>query len=146
MTNYSIIDRPFEAILIGEELPELRKMITSKVMMSYGAATWDYAPIHYDMLAARNLGFPAPIADGQMFGSFLVQVVQNWAGHYAHISNLQFRNKKVVFAGDEIICKGYVEQKCESEKSIVCKLWIETHDKQTILDDALAVVLFRPAT
>ncbi|SVD78754.1 uncharacterized protein METZ01_LOCUS431608 [marine metagenome] len=145
MTDHSIIDRPFEAILIGEQLPELRKMITSKLMMSYGAATWDYAPIHYDILAARNLGFPAPIADGQMLGSFLVQVVQTWAGHYAHISNLQFRNKRVVFAGDEIICKGYVDKKCESEKSIVCKLWIETHDKQIILDDALAVVLFRPA-
>lgn len=142
MTNYSIIDKRFDTIAIGEELPDLRKMITSKLMMSYGAATWDYAPIHYDMPTARSLGFRAPLADGQMFGSFLVQVVQNWAGHYAHIRNLQFRNRKVVFAGDEIICKGYVEEKCETKKSVVCKLWIENDEKQIILDDALAVVLF----
>ena len=143
MKDYSINDRAFDPIVVGEELPSLVKVITPKLMMSYCAATWDYAPIHYDVATARDFGFSAPIADGQMFGSFLVQLVQNWAGHYAHIQTLKFQNKKVSFSGDQIVCKGYVENKCENERSIICKLWIETDENTIILDECSAVILFR---
>ena len=142
MTKYSKIQKEFETIFVGEALEDLRKMITGKLMMSYGAATWDYAPIHYDVSTARTLGFRGPIADGQMFGAFLIHLVQNWAGHYAYINKLSFQNKNVVYAGDEIICKGYVQEKNVAQRIVVCRLWIENQNNQVILDNGSAVVSF----
>ena len=142
MNSYSINEKVFETILIGESLGELSKEITANLMMSYGAATWDYAPIHYDAYTARRFGFRGPIADGQMLGAFLIQLVQNWAGHYAYIEKLSFQNKQVVYAGDKLICKGYVQQKDEEKRVIGCKLWIENDQGQIILDNGFAAVSF----
>ena len=40
--------RVFEDVTVGEPLPVLEKEIRLADMMAYGAATWDFARIHYD--------------------------------------------------------------------------------------------------
>ena len=100
--------RYFEDITVGEPLPTLEKEIRLTDMMAYGAATWDFARIHYDAAYARKQGLPSPIVDGQMLGAFLAQLVQDWAGPGGFLRSLDFQNRGMVFPGDVLTCGGHV--------------------------------------
>ena len=42
-------------------------------LVAYGAATWDWYAIHYDLKFAKASKLTAPLVDGQMFGALLAQ-------------------------------------------------------------------------
>ena len=119
--------RLHEDVSIGELLPTLEKEIRLTDMMAYGAATWDFARIHYDDAFARNQGLPSPIVDGQMLGAFLAQLVQDWAGPRGFLRSLNFQNRGMVFPGDVVKCGGSVtDLRREGENNLVeCSLWID---------------------
>ena len=100
--------RYFEDVIIGDELPPLKKEITLPRMMAYGAATWDFIRIHYDADYVREQGFKAPFVDGQMLGGFLAQQVQDWAGPKGFLRKLGFRNRVMVYPEDILTCYGLV--------------------------------------
>ena len=134
--------RYFKDVAIGELLPTLEKEIRLTDMMAYGAATWDFARIHYDDAYARKQGLPSPVVDGQMLGAFLAQLVQDWAGPQGFLRSLDFQNRGMVFPGDVVTCGGHVTDiRREGSNNLVeCSLWIDNQHGKRVVGPASATV------
>ena len=131
-----------EDITPGEALPRLEKKIRLTAMMAYGAATWDFARIHYDAPHARSQGLPSPVVDGQMLGAFLTQLVQDWAGPRAFLQTLSFQNRGMVFPGDVVTCSGSVTNLQRNDGLILIEftLWIDNQNGERVVGPASATV------
>jgi acyl dehydratase len=134
--------RHFEDVEVGQELPPLRKEIDRVHMMMYGAATWDFIRLHYDDPYVQEKGFPTPVVDGQMFGSFLAQLVMDWAGPESLLKALSFDNRVAAFPGDTLTCRGTVATKYRSgaEHLVECLLWVENQRGERTVGQASATV------
>jgi acyl dehydratase len=92
----------------GEALPPLERMFTAVDLVAYGAATWDWHRLHYDLEYARSMKLPGVVVDGQAFGAVLARAALDWAGPRAFITRLSFRMKSMAFAGDTLRAEGEV--------------------------------------
>lgn len=92
----------------GETLPPLERLFTAVDLVAYGAATWDWNRLHYDVEHARKLKLPGVVVDGQAFGALLARAALDWAGPRAFITRLAFRMKSMAFAGDTLRAEGEV--------------------------------------
>jgi acyl dehydratase len=92
----------------GETLPVLEKRFTEVDLVAYGAATWDWHRLHYDVEYARGRKLPGVLVDGQAFGALLARAALEWAGPRAFITKMSFRMKSMAFAGDTLRVEGSV--------------------------------------
>ena len=134
--------RYFEDVNVGDLLPTLEKSIRLTDMMAYGAATWDFARIHYDSVYARKQGLPSPVVDGQMLGAFLAELVQDWAGPRGFLRSLDFQNRGMVFPGCVVTCGGCVAdlRRVGSRNLVECSLWIDNQKGERVVGPASATV------
>lgn len=95
-------------VSIGEQMPPLTKHIAITDMVAYAGATWDWHKLHYDPVYLAEKKLPAPVVDGQVFGAYLAQAIQDWLGPDAFITELSFQFASMVFAGQTIRCEGSV--------------------------------------
>jgi acyl dehydratase len=98
----------------GETLPPFERTFTLVDLVAYGAATWDWNRMHYDVEHARRMKLPAPVIDGQAFGAVLARAALDWAGPRAFITRLSFKMKSMAFAGDTLRAEGQVIEVRES--------------------------------
>jgi hydroxyacyl-ACP dehydratase HTD2-like protein with hotdog domain len=92
----------------GEALPALERRFTMVELMAYGAATWDWQRMHYDLDYARSMNLPGVVIDGQAYGAVLARAALEWAGPRAFIQKLAFRMKATAFAGETLRAEGEV--------------------------------------
>jgi acyl dehydratase len=97
-------------ILSGEKLPALERTFTLVDLVLYGAATWDWNRMHYDIEHTQRLKLRAPVIDGQEFGAFFARAALEWAGPRALVKRLAMRMKAMAFAGDTLRAEGEVER------------------------------------
>jgi len=57
-------------------------------------------------VAAKRL--PAPIVDGQVYGAWFVQLLQDWLGPLCFVRSLEFSFRNLMFAGETLRCEGTV--------------------------------------
>lgn len=95
-------------VSIGEQMPPLTKHIAITDMVAYAGATWDWHKLHYDPFYLAEKKLPAPVVDGQVFGAYLAQAIQDWLGPEAFITELSFQFASMVFAGQTVRCEGIV--------------------------------------
>lgn len=95
---------------VGDKLPLLEKRFTTVDLVAYGAATWDWHRLHYDIEYARGRKLPGVIVDGQAFGALLARAALDWAGPRAFISKMSLRMKSMAFAGDTLRAEGTVSE------------------------------------
>ena len=94
----------------GEKLPALERTFTLVDLVLYGAATWDWNRMHYDVEQTHRLKLPAPMIDGQEFGAFFARAALEWAGPRAFLSRLALRMKAMAFAGETLRAQGEVKE------------------------------------
>lgn len=95
----------------GESLPVLEKTFTAVDLMAYGAATWDWHRMHYDIdFAWAAMKLPNVVIDGQVFGALFARAVVDWAGPQAFVTRLSFKMKSMAFAGETLRMEGEVTQ------------------------------------
>lgn len=135
----SVIGRQIDDVRVGEELPELVKTVTLSQIVAYAGATWDFYRYHYDPEFARAQGMPAPMADGQMLGSYLAQLVMDWAGPNAFIKRLEFRLVSPVLPPDTLTCWGRVSKVDLQENLVTVDLGIRGADGRDVVTHASAV-------
>jgi acyl dehydratase len=97
-------------IKVADKLPLLEKRFTTVDLVAYGAATWDWHRLHYDIEYARSRKLPGVIVDGQAFGALLARAALDWAGPRAFIAKMSFRMKAMAFAGDTLRAEGTVSE------------------------------------
>lgn len=97
-------------VKVGDQLPTLTKHCTLTSMIAYAGATWDWHRLHYDHEYLESKGLAAPVVDGQVFGAYVVQAIQDWLGESAFISELDFRYAGLVFAEEHVQVSGKVTE------------------------------------
>ena len=88
------------------KLPILEKTFGAVYLFAYGAATWDWHRMHYDLELARSRGLPGAVIDGQMYGALFARAAMDWAGARGFVTRLSFRMKSMAFAGDTLRAEG----------------------------------------
>ncbi|KAA1420517.1 hypothetical protein FE697_016305 [Mumia zhuanghuii] len=98
------------AVTVGDAVAPLERTITLTDMVAYAGATWDWHQLHYDpaYVAAKKL--PGPVVDGQVFGAYLVEALQDWLGPDSFVRTIDFSYRNLVFAGETIRCTGTVTE------------------------------------
>lgn len=93
----------------GEPLPGWEHRFTEVDLVAYGAATWDWHRVHYDLEYARSRKLPGVLIDGQVYGAIFAKLANGWAGPGAFLSNMGLRMKSMAFAGDTLRATGEVK-------------------------------------
>uniref|UniRef100_UPI00404AE1EB MaoC/PaaZ C-terminal domain-containing protein n=2 Tax=Candidatus Planktophila sp. TaxID=2175601 RepID=UPI00404AE1EB len=109
-------------VIIGDQVPALTKHCTLTSMIAYAGATWDWHRLHYDHEYLESKGLAAPVVDGQVFGAYVVQAIQDWLGESAFISELDFRYAGLVFAEEYVQVSGEVTAVSSTEVSLLLKI------------------------
>ena len=97
-----------ETLAPGTELPGWEHCFTEVDLMSYGAATWDWHRVHYDLEFARSRKLPGVMIDGQLYGAIFAKLATRWAGPGAFLSGMKLRMRSKAFAGDRLRAEGEV--------------------------------------
>lgn len=92
----------------GDAIPVLERTLEIHDLVAYGAATWDWHPMHYDRRWSDEVGLPGPVVDGQQFGALMAEQLLDWLGPLSFITHLSFRLKAMVFAGETVRLEGEV--------------------------------------
>ena len=137
--------RVFEDVAVGETLPPLQFDVTLTSLVMYAAATWDFHRYHYDADFVAKLGMPAPFMDGQMVGALLARQLMQWGGVDAFVRKLSYRLRGTVYAGDGIVLRGTVSDKCveQGRALAICTLSATKSDGTQIVRNATAAVELR---
>ena len=109
-------------VKVGDQVPALTKHCTLTSMIAYAGATWDWHRLHYDHEYLASKGLKAPVVDGQVFGAYVVQAIQDWLGESAFISELDFRFAGLVFAEEFVQVSGEVTEVSGSGLSLSLKI------------------------
>jgi acyl dehydratase len=109
-------------VKVGDQVPALTKHCTLTSMIAYAGATWDWHRLHYDQEYLASKGLKAPVVDGQVFGAYVVQAIQDWLGESAFISELDFRYAGLVFAEEHVQVSGEVTDTSSAEVAISLKI------------------------
>ena len=109
-------------VKVGDQVPALTKHCTLTSMIAYAGATWDWHRLHYDHEYLASKGLKAPVVDGQVFGAYVVQAIQDWLGESAFISELDFRFVGLVFAEEFVQVSGEVTEVSGSGLSLSLKI------------------------
>ncbi len=122
----------FEDVKVGDELPPLTKEITSKHLVMYEAATYDFYPGHYDRDQARARGMPDIYADGPMLVGYFGQLVMDWIGNDGRIKKIGGQYRRMVIPGDKLTIRGKVTNKrtAGGENLVDCELRIEKQGEE----------------
>ena len=109
-------------VKVGDQLPTLTKHCTLTSMIAYAGATWDWHRLHYDHEYLESKGLAAPVVDGQVFGAYVVQAIQDGLGESAFISELDFRYAGLVFAEELVQVSGEVTEVSGAGVSLSLKI------------------------
>jgi acyl dehydratase len=90
------------SLATGDAVPGFERGFTTADLMAYGAATWDWHRLHYDLEYARSVKLPNVLVDGQALGAVFAKPVLDWLGPRAFIQKLSLKYRAMVFAGDTV--------------------------------------------
>lgn len=127
-------------LAVGVAGPSLERRIELADMVAYGGATWDWHRLHYDPVYLAGRGLDRAVVDGQAFGAYLVEQLQDWLGPKAWVRKLNFRFKSMVFAGETIRVTGTITAFDPADgRALTCAQQIHVGDRLSV--DADATVL-----
>jgi acyl dehydratase len=100
--------RTAATLKVGDALPPFERSFTAVDLMAYGAATWDWHRLHYDLDFARAMKLPGILVDGQALGAVFAKPLLDWFGPKAFIRKLGVKYRGMVFAGDTVRGEGEI--------------------------------------
>ena len=93
---------------VGEQLPELARVVRAADVAAYAEAGGDRNPLHLDGAFARSVGFDDVIAHGMFTMGHMATAVTAWAGEDAIVERITAQFRAPVFMGEEIRAGGTV--------------------------------------
>ncbi len=122
----------FEDVTQGDELPELRRIVTPEDVKAYADVGGDQNPLHQDEAFARSVGFPGIIAHGMFTMGHLGACLSAWAGAPAAIVRMTAGFRAPVFMGEEIVAGGRVRSLDAEARTATLETWVTVdRDGQT---------------
>ena len=108
------------SLKVGDAVPAFERGFTTADLMAYGAATWDWHRLHYDLDYVRSIKLPQVIVDGQALGAVFAKPLLDWLGPRAFIRRLSLKYRAMVFAGDTVRGEGEISAiRAEGDHDVV---------------------------
>lgn len=107
---------------VGEEVPELRRVVTAADVAAYAEAGGDRNPLHVDDAFARSVGFDGVIAHGMFTMGHMAATVSAWAGSDAVVERISAQFRAPVFMGEEIRAGGTV--RAVDDGTVTVDTWV----------------------
>ena len=108
------------SLRVADPVPAFERAFTSVDLVAYGAATWDWHRLHYDLDYARSVKLPNVVVDGQALGAVLAKPLLDWLGPRAFIRRFSLKYRAMVFAGDSVRAEGEISAiRADGEHDIV---------------------------
>jgi len=96
---------------IGDNIPSLiKRPINRTTLALFAGASNDHNPMHIDIDFAKKSGFDDVFAHGMLVMAYLGQVLTNWVPQTT-IREFSTRFKAITNLGDELSCKGVIQEK-----------------------------------
>lgn len=124
--------RPFDDVSVGEELPELRRIVTAEDVKAYADIGDDDNPLHQDDAVARARGFDGVIAHGMFTMGHLAVCVVAWAGDAGAITAISSQFRATVAMGQEIVAGGRVRALDADARTATLELWVTSERDGTL--------------
>lgn len=127
------------AVMVGEQLPPFPVMLTLQRLVMEAGANRDFAPIHFDVDAARESGAPDVYANTTLIETVLEALIRSWAGLDARIRVIEFRMKAFNCVGDEIVAGGEVTATGDPPSELIAELdlWVDGPRGRTVTGGAV---------
>ncbi len=116
--------KPLTAVAVGDELPQLGRVVTREDVAAYAEASGDRNPLHLDDAFARSVGFPGIIAHGMFTMGHMTSAVVAWAGGSAAVLSVTAQFRAPVFMGDTIVAGGRVRSVDAEAGTAVLETWV----------------------
>ena len=101
----------YKDLKVGDTIPTLvKKSINRTTLALFAGASNDHNPMHIDIDFAKKAGFDDVFAHGMLVMAYLGQVLTNWVPQTA-IREFSTRFNAITNLGDELSCKGVIEEK-----------------------------------
>ena len=118
------MSRAFATVAVGQDLPELARVVLAADVRAYADAGGDPNPLHQDEAFARDIGFPGIIAHGMFTMGHMAAAVLAWAGEPGSILRIGAQFRAPVFMGEEIVAGGRVAALDIAERTATLELWV----------------------
>ena len=118
--------RPLEQVAVGQELPELRRVVTREDVQAYADAGGDHNPLHRSDEFARSVGLDGAIAHGMFTMGHMAACVVAWAGEADAVSAISAQFRATVSMGQEIVAGGRVRAIDTVARIAVLELWVSS--------------------
>jgi acyl dehydratase len=112
-------------VSVGDELPELARVVTREDVKAYADAGGDQNPLHQDDDAARSAGFPGIIAHGMFTMGHMAAAVVAWAGEPDAVLAVSAQFRAPVFMGETIVAGGKVRSIEDRPAIAVLETWVK---------------------
>ena len=116
--------RTLASVSVGDELPELARVVSREDVKAYADAGGDQNPLHQDDAFARSLGFPGIIAHGMFTMGHMASAIVAWAGDSAAVVALSAQFRAPVFIGETIVAGGRVRSIEDRPAIAVLETWV----------------------
>jgi acyl dehydratase len=120
------VTRGFADVSAGEELPQLRRVVTREDVAAYADAGGDRNPLHLDDGFARSVGFDGVIAHGMFTMGHMAACVVAWAGDPAAVTAISASFRATVSMGQEIVAGGRVRALDPEARTVTLELWVSS--------------------
>ena len=91
----------YDAVAVGDVLPELALPVRRGDLVRYGGASGDFNPIHWSDRVASSVGLPGVIAHGMLTMALAGRAVTAWAGDPGAVVEYGVRFAKPVVVPDD---------------------------------------------
>ena len=109
---------------MGDELPELRRVVVRQDVKDYADAGRDQNPLHQDDDFARMVGFDGIIAHGMFTLGHMAACVTDWAGDPEAILKIGGQFRAPVAVGEEIVTGGTVRKVDPEARTATLETWV----------------------
>lgn len=109
---------------VGDELPELRRVVTAEDVKAYADAGGDQNPLHQRDDVAREAGFDGAIAHGMFTMGHMAACAVAWAGETEAVTAISAQFRAAVSMGQEIVAGGRVRSIDHDAGTATLDLWV----------------------
>ena len=118
MSTHRTTTLGYEAVSVGDELPELALPLTPTVIISGAIASRDYQDVHHDRELAVQRGSKDIFMNILTTNGYVGRFVTDWAGPEALLTKVDIRLGAPNYPGDTMTLTGSVTDKRDGVVSI----------------------------
>ena len=108
----------YQAVKVGDRLPDLPIGITTSLVVAGALASQDYTPVHHDKAAAQAAGMQDVFMNILTTNGLVSRFVTDWAGIDARVSGVNIKLGTPNLPGDTMTLRGSVVAKDDAADTV----------------------------